>query len=310
MPHPSAYRGRFAPSPTGELHFGSLVAALGSWLRARAQGGAWLVRIEDLDPPREVPGSGEGIVQALAAFGLHSDEAIVHQGDRSPSYAEALQRLVDIGAAFPCHCSRAELGASGIHHACVAGPGPATREPAMREQAWRVRAPAQVIAFDDAIQGRYAQDLAAAVGDYVVRRADGWWAYQLAVVVDDAWQGITEVVRGADLIDSTPRQIHLQRLLGLPTPAYAHLPLALDASGAKLSKRSASLPVDPGDPLPALRAALDFLGQPLPAVPAAAGPAGLLAAAARDFDLARIPRESRTPAYADAQGAPTAATHR
>jgi glutamyl-Q tRNA(Asp) synthetase len=287
------------------LHFGSLVAALGSWLRARACGGTWLVRIEDLDPPREVPGSRERIVQALAAFGMHSDEPVMRQGERHVHYAAALQRLVALGAAFPCRCSRSELGASGIHRGCVAGPDSATREPA-----WRVHVPAGTIAFDDAIQGRYEQDLGLAVGDYVVRRADGWWAYQLAVVVDDAAQGITEVVRGADLIDSTPRQIHLQRLLGLSTPAYAHLPLALDPAGAKLSKQAASLPVDPGDPLPALRAALSFLGQPLPRVPPTAGPGEFLAAAALDFDLARVPRESRTPAYAGTKDAPSATAPR
>jgi glutamyl-Q tRNA(Asp) synthetase len=305
MPSTPPYRGRFAPSPTGELHFGSLVAALGSWLRARSQGGAWLIRVEDLDPPREVPGSGERIVQALAAFGMASDEPIVRQGERGAHYAAALQQLVDQGAAFPCRCSRSELGDSGIHHRCMAGPAVPGREPA-----WRVRAPGQAIGFEDAIQGRYVQDIGTTVGDYVVKRADGWWAYQLAVVVDDAQQGITEVVRGADLIDSTPRQIHLQGLLGLPMPAYAHLPLALDASGAKLSKQAASLAVDPGDPLPALHAALAFLGQALPRVPAAAGAAGVLAAAARDFDLARVPRESRTAAYAGAPDAPMVSPHR
>jgi glutamyl-Q tRNA(Asp) synthetase len=301
MPSTPPYRGRFAPSPTGELHFGSLVAALGSWLRARSQAGVWLVRIEDLDPPREVPGAGERIVRALAAFGMASDEPIVRQGERGAHYAAALQQLVDQGAAFPCRCSRSELGDSGIHHRCMAGPAMAGREPA-----WRVRAPGQAIGFEDAIQGRYVQDIGTTVGDYVVKRADGWWAYQLAVVVDDAQQGITEVVRGADLIDSTPRQIHLQGLLGLPMPAYAHLPLALDASGAKLSKQAASLAVDPADPMPALRAALAFLGQPDPGLAPGADATRFLAAATRNFDLVRVPRDSRTPAYATPHDAPSA----
>lgn len=305
MPPNPAYRGRFAPSPTGDLHFGSLVAAVGSWLRARAQGGTWLVRIEDLDPPREVPGSGERIVQTLAAFGMDSDEPVLRQSGRGAAYAAALERLLALDAAFACRCSRSELGEGAIHRRCVATSAGTARDPA-----WRVRAPSARVGFDDAIQGRFEQDLARDVGDFVVRRADGWWAYQLAVVVDDAAQGITEVVRGADLIDSTPRQIHLQRLLGLPTPAYAHLPLALDAGGTKLSKQDQSLPVDPRDPLPALRAALGFLGQPLPGTRRATTPARLLQAAAEGFDLARVPRANPAPAYPALAGKPSATPRR
>ena len=288
------YRGRFAPSPTGPLHFGSLLAAFGSWLRARHAGGTWLVRIEDLDPPREVAGAADRQLRTLAGFGLHSDEPIVRQSERGALYQAALERLLAGGEAFACHCSRSALAASaGIHRACVGGE---RAEPAIR---FRVP-PGARVAFADAIQGTVGQDVAAEVGDFVLRRADGPWAYQLAVVVDDAAQGITEVVRGADLLDSTPRQILLQRALDLPTPAYAHLPLVLDAQGRKLSKSLAALPVDAGDPLPALRAAWTALGQPAAALAAAGSVDALLAAAARSFDPARIPPGPAAPAGHDA----------
>lgn len=282
------YRGRFAPSPTGSLHFGSLVAALGSWLRARAQGGAWLVRMEDLDREREVPGAAAAILRTLGAFGLASDEAVVYQSQRTALYAAALERLAAAGHAYRCWCSRSDLEAfGGIHPAACVAPGNA------RPPAWRLRVGEASIAFDDAIQGPFAQDLGREVGDFVVWRADGVCAYQLAVVVDDAAQGITEVVRGADLLDSTPRQILLQRRLGLASVTYAHLPLALGADGRKLSKQDAALPVDATDPQPALRAALAFLGQP---VSAATSPEALLARAVHAFDLARIARRAHAPA--------------
>ena len=284
---PSAvpHRGRFAPSPTGPLHFGSLLAAFGSWLMARVVGGEWWVRIEDLDPPREVPGAAEAQLRTLAAFGLRSDGPVLRQSDRHALYREALDRLLAQGLAFRCRCSRSDLAAvGGIHRRCSPE---ATRE----AYAVRLRIPdGAAVAFDDAIHGRYAQDVAAEVGDVVLLRADGCWAYQLAVVVDDADQGITDVVRGADLLDSTPRQILLQRALGLPTPRYAHLPLVLDADGAKLSKSQAALPVDGRDPLPALRLAWTALGQRDGALDAAGGVEALLARALREFDSSRIPR--------------------
>ncbi|HEY0333683.1 MAG TPA: tRNA glutamyl-Q(34) synthetase GluQRS [Stenotrophomonas sp.] len=253
---PIPYRGRFAPSPTGPLHYGSLFAALGSWLLARAAGGQWLVRIEDIDPPREVAGAAEAQLRTLTAFGLVSDLPVVRQSERSPIYAAALDRLLLAGTAFACSCSRAELAAAGgLHHACLHP----LRDGA---QAIRLRVDTGTrIAFDDALQGPVEQDVHAEVGDVVLRRADGYWAYQLAVVVDDAAQGITDVVRGADLLDSTPRQILLQRALGLPIPKYLHLPLVLDAQGRKLSKSEAARPLDDADPLPALRAAWRDLGQ-------------------------------------------------
>lgn len=284
------YRGRFAPSPTGPLHFGSLVAALGSWLRARSEGGDWLLRIEDIDPPREVPGAATAILDALAAFGMTPDEPPLYQSTRLGAYAAAFERLRADGHVYPCWCSRAEVAArGGLHRGpCAAPPDPA------REPAWRLHVGDAVVAFADRLQGPQRQALAEAAGDFVIRRVEGLYAYQLAVVVDDAAQGITEVVRGADLLDSTPRQIHLQRLLGLPTPAYLHLPLALDAGGRKLSKSEGALAVEPRDPVPALRAALGFLG--FGEAAGAGGVAAMLAAAVRDFDLARLPHARALPA--------------
>jgi glutamyl-Q tRNA(Asp) synthetase len=278
------YRGRFAPSPTGRLHFGSLVAALGSWLCARHAGGRWLLRMEDIDPPREVPGAAAGILAALPAFGLEADGPVLYQSARGDAYAAAFARLQADGQVFPCWCSRSDLAAAGGLHRdgrCVAPPAPD------RPPAWRLRAPDVEVAFDDGVQGPQRQNLRDAVGDFVIRRVEGYYAYQLACVVDDADQGITEVVRGHDLLDATPRQIWLQRLLGLPTPRYRHLPLALDAAGRKLSKSDAAHPVDPADPLPALRRALAFLDVPAPAP--AARPGELLARALECFDPARLP---------------------
>ena len=281
------YRGRFAPSPTGALHFGSLVAALGSWLVARHAGGEWLVRIEDIDPPREVPGSAASILATLDAFGLSPDRPPVYQSKRQPLYEAAFARLRDADQVFPCWCSRAELAAHGGLHRdghCVAPPDP-TRPPA-----WRLRTPDLTVRWEDDLQGPQAESLRDVAGDFVIRRVEGLWAYQLACVVDDAEQGISHVVRGADLLDSTARQIHLQHLLGLPTPGYLHLPLVLDAEGRKLSKSAAALPVDAADPMPALRLALDRLGL---AVPSRGGtPAALLDEALRGFAPAALRRSS------------------
>ena len=289
-------RGRFAPSPTGPLHFGSLVAALGSWLMARRAGGDWLVRIEDLDPPREVPGAAERQLQALHRFGMAPDGPVLRQSERGGIYAQALRRLLESGDAFECRCSRSDLEAvGGIHRHCVDHDN---RRPA----AIRLRLPDGVLGFDDALQGHFAQDLGREVGDVVLRRADGYWAYQLAVVVDDADQGITQIVRGADLLDSTPRQIHLQRRLGLPTPAYLHLPLVLDAAGQKLGKSLRSLPVDEAEPWPALAAAWNFLGQARGALEPRGLPADALARALEHFDPTRIPRAAGRPVSAIVEG--------
>ena len=268
------YRGRFAPSPTGPLHAGSLVAALASWLDARAHGGVWLVRIEDVDTPRCVPGADQRILQQLAACGLCSDEPVAWQSQRGALYQQALDRLIRRGLAYPCACSRkdieAALTAQGLvrerHHAAIY---PGTCRPSRgglrgREaRAWRFLVPYDgTVHWTDRQLGPQTQDVAAEVGDFVLKRADGLWAYQLAVVVDDADQGITHVVRGADLADNTPRQILLQRALGLPTPAYWHTPLVLGANGEKLSKQNGALALDLSDPVAALNRAAAVLGLP------------------------------------------------
>ncbi|HEL2979735.1 TPA: tRNA glutamyl-Q(34) synthetase GluQRS [Stenotrophomonas maltophilia] len=277
--------GRFAPSPTGLLHPGSLLAAFGSWLLARHHGGLWRLRIEDVDPPRTVPGAAESQLQALAAFGLAHDGAILWQSARGEAYQAALDALLASDQAFVCHCSRSDLAASGgIHHRCVARqPRP---DPAVR---FRVQ-PDSIVDFTDGLRGPQQQDVHTEVGDFVLRRADGCWAYQLAVVVDDAAQGVTEVVRGADLLDSTARQILLQQALGLVVPHYWHLPLLLDAPGHKLSKSLAAVPVDSSRPLPVLRQLWQLLGQAPGALEAAHDLDTLLAAAQRAFDPAQLPR--------------------
>ena len=261
-PHP--VRGRFAPSPTGPLHFGSLIAALGSFLEARCQGGEWRVRIEDVDGPRTVPGAAAAILRVLERYGLTWDGAVLYQSQRTAAYQAALARLAAAGWVYPCTCSRRELavGPRGADGApiypgfCRAG-ARQTGRPA----AWRLRVADCPVGFHDARYGFYQQCLASAVGDFVLRRADGYFSYQLAVVVDDAEQGITQVVRGADLLDSTPRQLYLQQLLGLTTPAYAHLPLAVDRHGVKLSKQTGAPALDEQQPGPTLWAALRGLGQ-------------------------------------------------
>lgn len=252
-----SYRGRFAPSPTGLLHAGSLVAAVGSWLCARHTGGQWLLRMEDIDPPREMAGSADAILAALPAFGLMADAPVIYQSSRIAAYDAAFEQLRRADLVFPCWCSRSDLAAAhGLHRdgRCIASADPA------RAPAWRIRVPDEGIHFADALQGPQSQHLRDEVGDFVIRRVEGFYSYQLACVVDDAWQGITDVVRGNDLLDSTPRQIWLQHCLGLPTPRYLHLPLVLDSQGRKLSKSERSLEVNPAEPLPALRRALSFLG--------------------------------------------------
>ncbi len=259
----TSYRGRFAPSPTGPLHFGSLVAAVGSYLQARSQGGQWLVRIEDLDPPREVPGTADDILRTLEAFGFEWDGEVMYQSRRHAAYESALERLRQSGALYACGCTRREIADSsvnGIEGPVYPGTCRAGLQPGRNARAWRVRVDGAVVEFDDLLQGRQRSVLATDIGDFVVKHADGFFAYQLAVVVDDAEQGITEVVRGADLLHSTPRQLLLQRLLGLPTPRYLHLPVVLNEQGEKLSKQTFAAPVDRVNPLPALRQAFELLG--------------------------------------------------
>ena len=264
---PAHYRGRFAPSPTGPLHFGSLVAAAGSFLEARVVGGEWLVRIEDIDTPRVVPGAADEILRTLEAFGMHWDGAVLYQSARSDAYHAALEQLRVQGATYRCACTRSEIADSGIHG--IDGPVyPGTCRdglpPERSARATRVRTQGARITFDDGIQGSITQHVEHQVGDFVIARADGLTAYQLAVVVDDAAQGITDVVRGADLLDSTPRQILLQRLLGAPTPHYAHLPVALNEQGEKLSKQTLASAIHAETPVPMLLNVLSFLGQQPP----------------------------------------------
>lgn len=274
MPSARPYCGRFAPSPTGPLHFGSLVAAVGSCLDARRNGGRWLLRIEDVDRPRCQPGAADEILRLLEAYGFEWDGEVMHQSQRDESYRTALERLLAAGRVFPCACTRSELADSQLSQpARLASDGalvyPGTCRAGLPQgraaRAWRLRVDAARITFEDAVQGPIEQDLARDVGDFVLLRADGLFAYQLAVVVDDAEQDITHVVRGADLLDSTPRQILLQQLLGLPTPGYAHLPVAINGAGEKLSKQTRATPLNRGQARPALLAALRFLGQQPPA---------------------------------------------
>ena len=253
------YIGRFAPSPTGPLHAGSLVAALASWLDARAQGGRWLVRIEDVDGPRCPPGTDLLILDQLSRCGLRPDAPPVWQSQRSALYAQALAALQQAGWAFGCACSRKQIEA-------ISGGGliyPGTCRDGLHgrlARAWRLRSDGPRIAWQDRRLGAQSQQLDSEVGDFVLKRADGLWAYQLAVVVDDAAQGITDIVRGADLADNTPRQIRLQQLLKLPTPRYLHTPLVLGADGEKLSKQNGAQALDLTDPATSLRAAAKHLG--------------------------------------------------
>ena len=282
----TGYRGRFAPSPTGALHAGSLLAALASWLDARAHGGTWLVRIEDVDTPRCVRGADTLILQQLAACGLVSDEPVLWQSQRADRYQNALDRLIAQRTAYPCACSRKDIEAALYaadvdreRHQAAVYPGTCRPERGglrgRESRAWRLRVNAGTVRWSDRRLGLHSQDVEAEVGDFVLRRADGLWAYQLAVVVDDAEQGITHVVRGEDLADNTPRQLLLQRALGLPAPSYLHTPLVLGSNGEKLSKQNGARALDLHDPLQALQTAASVLGLPMAGRPGARGTAGV-----------------------------------
>ncbi|RIX48948.1 MAG: tRNA glutamyl-Q(34) synthetase GluQRS [Rhodocyclales bacterium GT-UBC] len=288
-------RSRFAPSPSGALHFGSLVAALGSYLDARSRQGEWLVRIEDVDLGRTVPGAADDILATLEAFGFTWDGPVVWQSQRLDRYAEVLDALRRDGLAYGCACSRKEIADAARLLAVDGGPvypgicrsglasGRAVR-------AWRMRVPDEALSFEDRVQGTVDQVLARDVGDFVLQRADGYFAYQLAVVIDDADQGISDVVRGADLLDSTPRQIWLQRCLGYATPRYAHLPVVSNAAGEKLSKQTRAPALDVSQASAHLVDALDFLGQVPPAELARAGIGEVWAWALANWRFDAIPR--------------------
>lgn len=296
------YCGRFAPSPTGPLHFGSLIAAVGSYLDARHHDGLWRLRIEDVDQPRCQAGASDGILHLLEAYGFAWDGAVIYQSQRTAIYRAAFEQLQAAGQVFPCACTRKELADSRVvatHGQAGDGaqiyPGtcrdglPAGRAP----RAWRLRVGDAQIRFEDAVQGLITQDLARATGDFILLRADALFAYQLAVVVDDAAQGVNHVVRGADLLDSTPRQILLQQLLNLPTPQYAHLPLVLNQTGEKLSKQTLAAPLVPEQAPSMLHAALQFLGQQPPAELRAARLTELWQWASAHWSMHKVPRHNR-----------------
>ena len=290
--------GRFAPSPTGPLHFGSLIAALASYCDVRAQGGRWLLRVEDVDEPRSRASAERAIVGALSRYGFRWDGEIVRQSERTAHYVRALERLRDAGLVYACACTRRDMehaplnaGGERIYPGTCRSAAIDARTPHV---AHRVLVRDAVVEYVDVVQGRQRQDVAREVGDFIVRRADGWFAYQLAVVVDDALQGVTSVVRGADLLPSTPRQIYLQRTLGLPTPEYLHVPVAINAAGEKLSKQTGADAL-PDDPVPSLLAAWRFLDQAMPGkVPPSAE--AFMAHAIASWTRSRVPPTAMLPA--------------
>ncbi|HGH6507797.1 TPA: tRNA glutamyl-Q(34) synthetase GluQRS [Neisseria meningitidis] len=321
------YTGRFAPSPTGLLHIGSLLTAVASYADARAHGGRWLVRMEDLDPPREMPGAASHILHTLEAFGFEWYGEVAYQSRRYALYEETLCRLKTAGLVYPCHCSRKDWQAAAVHGAdgfvyngrcrnpqqrpALQGKQPAAvhgadgfvyngrcRNPQQRpalqgkQPAWRIRVPDRDIGFSDGIVGGYAQNLARDIGDFVLLRADGYWAYQLAVVADDAEQGVTHIVRGQDLLVSTPRQIYLQQCLGVPTPQYAHLPLLTNAQGQKWSKQTLAPALDLNRREQLLRQVFRYLN--LPEAPEADRPAELLDWAVAHWDMDKVPKHAIT----------------
>lgn len=292
------YTGRFAPSPTGLLHIGSLLTAVASYADARSNGGKWLVRMEDLDPPREMPGAASHILHTLEAFGFEWDGEVAYQSRRYALYEETLCRLKSAGLVYPCHCSRkdwqagAKRGADGFVYngRCRH----LDQRPALqgKQPAWRIRVPDRVISFSDGIVGGYAQNLAGDIGDFVLLRADGYWAYQLAVVADDAEQGVTHIVRGQDLLVSTPRQIYLQQCLGVPTPQYAHLPLLINTQGQKWSKQTLAPALDLNRREQLLRQVFRYLN--LPEAPETDRPAELLDWVVAHWDMDKVPRHAIT----------------
>jgi glutamyl-Q tRNA(Asp) synthetase len=287
----STYIGRFAPTPSGHLHFGSLVAALASYLDARSVGGRWLMRMEDLDPPREEPGAQAAILKALESYGFEWDGEVVLQSDRHDAYAEVLNRLFNHGLAYACTCSRKTLAPyHGIYPGLCRNAGHDTKDAAIR-----LRVPELEYHFIDRVQGEYRQHLGREVGDFVIRRRDGLYAYQLAVVLDDAWQGITDIVRGADLLDSTPRQLYLQELLGLPQPRYLHIPLITQPDGHKLGKSYRSPPLTDDQATPLLLRALRALGHNPGAELAYATPREVLNWGIAHWDAMLIPRTLNLP---------------
>lgn len=286
---PPKYIGRFAPSPSGPLHFGSLVAALASYLDAKAHGGTWRVRIEDVDETRCKPEHADDILRTLSAFGLHWDGEVMVQSPRKLAYEQALARLAKAHLTFACICSRKEIADSAMGIEGPIYPGTCrTLAMPVENNAIRVLTNNELIHFTDRVQGELCQHIESDIGDFVIKRRDGLFAYQLAVVVDDAEQGITHIVRGADLLDSTARQIYLQQLLGFITPQYLHVPIATNDVGQKLSKQTLAPGIGAADAVVMIEAALRFLGQANPG--ANASVTGLLAAAVKRWRVDSIPR--------------------
>ena len=303
MPTRAKYCGRFAPSPTGPLHFGSLVAAVGSYLDARHHQGTWLLRVEDVDTPREVPGATDDILKTLEQLGLTWDGPVTYQSKRTHLYEEALSQLQQQGHIYDCGCTRKELAGSTAYPGTCRKGLPAGRSP----RSLRVRVANAAVDMQDRLQSAVHQQLAAETGDFIIKRADMLFAYQLAVVVDDGEQRINNIVRGVDLLESTPRQIYLQQLLGLPTPAYLHLPIAVGADKAKLSKQTFARRIDVDDTNNAILDALRFLGQPLPDTPRDASREELWQWAIDHWDINLIPAGRELPAptqYTESPAAP------
>ena len=290
------YRGRFAPSPTGPVHLGTLIAAVGSYLQARTQQGEWLLRIEDVDITRSLPGAADAILKALDGFGFEWDGEVIYQSQRTELYQAALETLIASQRVYPCICSRKQLAEGtiqGIPDQVYPGRCRERRLPLAQDHALRITVPQTSITFEDAVMGRYSQQLASECGDFVIRRRDGLFAYQLAVVVDDALQGITEVVRGVDLLDSTPRQIYLQQQLAYAQPAYLHLPLVLDEHNMKLGKSTGGAALDVSRPQHGLLTALRHLGQQPPAELVQADKITLWQWAIEHWDIDAIPEYNR-----------------
>ena len=287
------YIGRFAPSPTGPLHFGSLVAAVASYCEAKTHEGKWLLRMEDLDKPREVKSAATTILKQLEGLGFEWDDTILYQSQRSEFYADALALLKNQHLIYPCTCTRREIADSSIHLGIEGAIYPGTcLHHAIKDNAaiaWRIKTPNKTFCFIDAIQGNTCQNLYQDIGDFVLKRADGLFAYQLAVVVDDAEQGVTNIVRGADLLDSTPRQIYLQQMLHYSTPHYAHVPIACNSAGEKLSKQTLAAPVEAGGTAYHLFHALEFLGQMPPPSLQFETPEIIWQWAKSNWQLAKIP---------------------
>ncbi|MCE4068472.1 MULTISPECIES: tRNA glutamyl-Q(34) synthetase GluQRS [Pseudomonas] len=280
------YIGRFAPTPSGYLHFGSLVAAVASYLDARSVGGKWLVRMEDLDPPREMPGAQAAILETLERYGFEWDGPVERQSDRHAAYSAQVEQWLRSGLAYACTCSRKQLeGSNGIY--------PGTCRDAQHDWhgdvAIRIRVPELDYRFTDRLQGEFHQHLGREVGDFIIRRRDGLFAYQLAVVLDDAWQGVTDIVRGADLLDNTPRQLYLQELLGIAAPRYLHVPLIIQPDGHKLGKSYRSPPLEAEQAAPLLVRALKALGQNPPAGLAQSAPGDVLTWGIRHWNAEAIP---------------------